>query len=127
MDAAIINTIIKEIEKTNCNFVIKTNIARGRGINGVDYETFYGYTTADDEILRTKIVDCYNASNVLVLATDNEHCDYPFINGGKRIIYLDTNSVLSIELIKDSSYSRLPANTSAIKIDSDSLSIRLVK
>jgi hypothetical protein len=110
MDAAIINTIINEINKTNCNFVIKTNIARGRGLNGVTYDSYYGYTTANDEILRTKIVDCYNATNVLVLETNNENCDYPFINGGKRKIFLDTNSILSIELIEDSSYSRLPAN-----------------
>lgn len=115
MNAAIVNDIIDEIKEKKCNFAIRTNIARGRGLNGVTYDSYYGYTTANNEILHTKILDCYG--DILVLETDNEKTAFPFVNGGKRKIYLNTDSILSIELIETGTYqdlAMLPA-----KIDQD--------
>lgn len=95
---------IKEIFKKHAkdNFIIYTNIAAGRGINGVSFGTYKGYYRHKEEFNsewheeNTKFVDVKNG--VVILKYDREG-NYDIYKNGNRTIYLDVNSVLSIEII----------------------------
>lgn len=94
---------IKEIFKNHAkdNFIINTNIAVGHGINGVSFNKYNGFYRYKDSVgkwyeINTKFV---NVENGVVTLNYDRNGNYDSFKNGKRTIYLDVNSISSIEII----------------------------
>lgn len=96
---------IKEIFKKHAkdNFIIYTNIAAGHGINGVSFNKYNGYYRYEDSGYNPKwyeiITKFVNVENGVVRLDYDRKGNYDTFKNGKRTIYLDVNSVLSIEIV----------------------------
>lgn len=80
------------------NFRIVTNIPEGKGINGVNYKTYYGkklVVNSDKRKLQTTHIVKIEDDYVLVIFCDND--DW-LSNGSPIRIYIDVNSIVSIDI-----------------------------
>lgn len=91
-------TIIKIFEKNKKNnFTIVTNIGVGRGINGVDFEEYVGYTKSNQGIEETKVLgfmeDC-------IVLENYRNCGWR--KGGTHTIYLPFECITTIDFTNNS-------------------------
>ena len=77
------------------NFVIRTNIARGRGINGVDYLDYDGVLTNEGKTYYTTITELNEDYMVLDVQTYDKYPSYHY----EEILPLE--NIVSIEFIKE--------------------------
>ena len=99
-------TIVTKLLKKNkgSNFIIATNIARGRGINGVEYKTFYEKHEWPDNstyLNRTKF------NNFKIVAIEEEyieiknHVKDAEYNSGLFTYYIPYESINSIAFVTE--------------------------
>lgn len=74
------------------NFVIYTNLGRGRGMNGVSFESFVGESSEENHTIRG-FADSY----VIIEKTDSG----PYIAGAKKDIYLPYEQIVRVDFITD--------------------------
>lgn len=101
-------TLMKMFEKNkNVNFRINTNIAEGKGINGVDYSSYYGEVRNCNFNETTNIVefddDC--------LVIKNEMWE-TYWRGGEHLIYLSYSSIVSVDFLLQHPNNRFPIKLS---------------
>ncbi len=102
-------TLMKMFEKNkNVNFRINTNIGEGKGINGVDYSSYYGEVRNCNFNETTNIVefddDC--------LVIKNEMWE-TYWRGGEHLIYLSYSSIVSVDfLLQHPNNNRFPIKLS---------------
>lgn len=94
--------LFKQNEKNN--FQIYTNIAQGRGINGVSYESFVGKTYTDDnrrDIVISSVIKRF-AKDYLVIERNAEkeiwYCC------AKKEIYVPYSSIVMVDFITDKAH-----------------------
>lgn len=89
-------TLMKMFEKNkNVNFCINTNIAEGKGINGVGYHSYFGEVTHKEQGETTNIVEFKDDCLVL-----NHTIDGGYWQGGEHLIYLPYNTIVSVDFLK---------------------------
>lgn len=102
-------TLMKMFEKNkNTNFRINTNIAQGKGINGVAFSSYIGEVTNSQFNEITNIVefddDCLVLKNKMWES---------YWQGGEHLIYLPYSSIVSVDfLLQHSNDSRFPLKLS---------------
>lgn len=84
------------------NFQIYTDIARGRGINGVDYKSFIGKNYANDDRrvkITTSVIKRF-AKDYIVIECSSEgkiwYCD------AKREVYVPYANIVMVDFVTDS-------------------------
>lgn len=87
--------LMKMFEKNkNVNFCINTNIAEGKGINGVDFSSYFGEVQNSNFNETTNIVEFDNDCLVL----KNKKCE-TYWQGGEHLIYLSYSSIVSVDFL----------------------------
>lgn len=74
------------------NFIIYTNLGRGRGINGVSFESFVGESSEESHIIKG-FADSY----VIIEKTDSG----AYLTGAKKDIYLPYEQIVRVDFITD--------------------------
>ena len=89
----------------NRNFQIYTNIAYGRGINGVSYYSFMGTNYLDDDrkVIGTKSTIKGFADNYLVIEFVGEGYKF-YYSGAKREIYVPYDNIVMVDFIADETH-----------------------
>lgn len=88
-------TMMKMFEKNkNVNFRINTNIAEGKGINGVGYHSYCGEVQNSNFNETTNIVEFDND----YLVIKNRMWE-TYWQGGEHLIYLPYSSIVSVDFL----------------------------
>lgn len=102
-------SLMKMFEKNkNVNFCLNTNIAQGKGINGVGYHSYYGEVTQKEQGETTNIVEFDDDCLVI-----NHSLDGGYWQGGEHIIYLPYENIVSVDFLMQTNNSyRFPLKLS---------------
>lgn len=102
-------TLMKMFEKNkNVNFCLNTNIAEGKGINGVGYHSYYGESSYNEQRETTNIVE-FDDDCLVITHTQNG----VYWQGGEHLIYLPYENIVSVDFLKrTNNSSRFPLTLS---------------
>lgn len=93
-------------KNTSLNFQIYTNIARGRGINGVSYYSFMGDSYLDDRRNtkgNTSTIKGF-ADTYLVIEVQQDRENRLYYCGAKREVYVPYDNIVMVDFITDESH-----------------------
>lgn len=97
--------ILMEMFKKNetLNFQIYTNIARGRGINGVEYRSFIGYNYIDDKKSNkgiTSVIKGFADTYLIIECAQDKEWSFYYC-GAKRDVYVPYDNIVMVDFITD--------------------------
>lgn len=96
--------VLKEMfaENEGLNFRIYTNIAEGRGINGVHYKTFTGYNYDDDrrKYLESSI-KTFSADYLVIECAKTKGFWY---DNAKRKVYVPYDKIVMVDFMTDETH-----------------------